>query len=170
MFDTVVFIDNGSTGSIGVFGKDDCHFLLTPVFKVQDYTKKKKTISRLNVKVFENVLSELAPQRNKTLVYLERPLINSTMFNTSVVAARLFEAQLVTLESLGYPYQIVDSKDWQRGLLPSSGHKGTTSAILKKESMDIGLRLFPQFSDIIKKHKDADGILGAYAMYRSLHG
>ena len=32
-----------------------------------------------------------------------------------------------------------------------------------------GLRLFPEFSALIKKHKDADGILGARVMYDILN-
>ena len=170
VFDTVVFIDNGSSGSIGMITRGRSGFVLTPIRKMQDYTKRKKTISRLNVKLFESLLSEWAPDPGRTIVYLERPLINSTMFNTSIAAARLFEAQLVTLESMGYPYQIVDSKDWQRGVLPSSGKKGTTSSILKKESMDIGTRLFPMHAQLIGKHKDADGILGAYSLAQKNHG
>ena len=170
VFDTVVFIDNGSSGSIGMVTSGRSGFVLTPIRKMQDYTKRKKTISRLNVKLFEALIAGWAPDPDRTMVYLERPLINSTMFNTSIVAARLFEAQLVTLESMGYPYQIVDSKDWQRGVLPSSGKKGTTSSILKKESMDIGTRLFPMHAQLIGKHKDADGILGAYSLAQKNHG
>jgi len=30
---------------------------------------------------------------------------------------------------------------------------------LKKASMDIGLRLFPDQANVINKHKDADGLL-----------
>ena len=48
----------------------------------------------------------------------------------------------------------VDSKDWQKVLLPK-GTKGSDE--LKKASLDIGNRLFPQFAD--NKHKDRDGIL-----------
>jgi hypothetical protein len=33
------------------------------------------------------------------------------------------------------------------------------SAELKKASMDIGLRLFPDHGSVIRKHKDSDGLL-----------
>ena len=88
------------------------------------------------------------------------------MFKTTVVGVRFYESLISTLELMGLGYSVVDSKDWQRGLLPSSGKKGTSSAVLKKESLDIGIRMFPQFEELIRKHKDADGILGAYALHR----
>ena len=28
------------------------------------------------------------------------------------------------------------------------------------------LRMFPQYKELIEKHKDADGILGAYVLHR----
>lgn len=48
-----------------------------------------------------------------------------------------------------------DSKHWQRILLP----KGAKGPELKKASMDIGCRLFPEHEKLIRKHKDADGLL-----------
>lgn len=155
----LMFIDNGVTGSIGVFGDYAQDFLLTPVFKVQDYTKAKKNISRVDVAQLARLLDTYKP----SMVVLERPLINPTRFSASISAARALEATITTLELQGYPYMFCDSKEWQREVLPK-GIKG--SAELKKASMDIGLRLFPQFSDLIKKHKDADGILGACVFAR----
>lgn len=166
MYDTVVFIDNGSSGSIGVFSKKENKFFLTPVIKQQDYTKKKKTISRLDVTSFSQFLNGL--DNKSTMIFFERPMINSGRFNTSIVASRVFEAELIIVELFEFPYQIIDSKEWQSDLLPSSRKRGTTSDVLKKESHDIGLRLFPLHAQLINKHKDADGILGAYAMYGDL--
>lgn len=167
LYDTVIFIDNGSTGSIGVISRKGSHFFLTPAYKTQDYTKKKKTISRLNVDEFSKIISQQYCNGNeRKKIFLERPMINSQMFNASIVAARVFEAQLTIIEMFGLPYEILDSKQWQSDLLPSSRKKGTTSAMLKKESMDIGIRLFPEHKILIEKHKDADGLLGAYAMYK----
>ena len=80
-------------------------------------------------------------------------------------AIRAHESEQSILDYLMIPYMFVDSKQWQRGLLPSSGKKGVDSSTLKKESYDIGLRLFPQHAETIAKHGDADGILGAYAFY-----
>ena len=44
-----VGLDNGVSGSIGIVGDDiESVFVKTPVKKVQDYTKAKKEVSRLD--------------------------------------------------------------------------------------------------------------------------
>lgn len=160
------FIDNGTTGSMGFYGYEGAiAFFLTPVKKEQDYTKKKQEVARLDASEFARLLIEVKGKENMEVV-IERPLVNPTLFKATVHAVRCYEATITALELLGIGYRVVDSKDWQRGLLPSSGKKGTDSKTLKKESMDIGIRMFPQFEELIRKHKDADGILGAYAMHR----
>lgn len=160
---TIMFIDNGVTGSIGVISSDGTSaFLLTPTIKQQDYTKAKKNITRIDVPKLMQIVMEHKP----SMVYLERPMINPTRFTATISAVRCLEATLSVLESLEIPYQFIDSKEWQRGLLPSSGKKGTDSATLKQESHDIGIRLFPMHKELIHKHKDADGILGAFVFLK----
>lgn len=165
----VVFIDNGVTGTIGVIASDGYkNFILTPVKKEQDYTKAKKNISRINVPVLYQILKELSDRYDKSIaVFLERPLINPKLFNASISASRSMEATVTILEALGIGYQFVDSKEWQKYELPK-GTKGT--AELKKASMDIGARKYPQFAGLIHKHKDADGILGAERFFREVNG
>ena len=168
----VVFIDNGTTGSIGYYDGLNAEFRMTPAKKEQDYTKAKKTISRIDGGLLYDILSEFSwlKDSERMMVVMERPLINPVRFSSSIVAARAFEATLVIVEHACLPFMFCDSKEWQRGLLPSSGKKGVDSATLKKESMDIGIRLFPQHRELILKHKDADGILGAYQFWRKLNG
>lgn len=172
----VIFIDNGVTGTIGYFDGTSSGFVLTPVQTMQDYTKAKKNITRIDAKKLMDVLGDFAygagddNLSTPPLVILERPLVNPGRFKASMSAMRALEATLAIIESMMLPYQFSDSKDWQKGLLPSSGKKGTDSATLKKESMDIGIRLFPQYRDLISRHKDADGILGAYQWFRKLNG
>ncbi len=162
----VIGIDNGCTGTIGVIDiRNEPAFILTPSFKGQDYTKARKVISRIDVKeLYDFINSYTEGRESASIAYVERPMINPAMFTASIAAARAYEATITVLETLNIPYQPIDSKEWQKGLLPSSGKKGTVSAMLKKESMDVGIRLFPQFKELIRKHKDADGILMAYAM------
>lgn len=156
----IMFIDNGVTGSIGIIkSSTESVFLLTPTVKMQDYTKAKKNITRVDVPKLMQIVMENRP----AIVILERPMINPTRFAATISAVRCLEATLSVLETLEVPYKFVDSKEWQRGLLPSSGKKGTDSATLKQESHDIGIRLFPMHKELIHKHKDADGILGAFA-------
>lgn len=153
-------IDNGSTGTIGIIHDDYIKFCKTPVFETLSYTHKANYIKRLDVKKFINIILKSIEETKMDVInsicVLERPLINPKMFKATLSAVRIFESQLVILDSLNIPYRFVDSKQWQKELLPI-GVK--TSPELKKASMNIGLRLFPSQEELIKKHKDADGLL-----------
>jgi hypothetical protein len=151
---TYIGIDNGVTGSIGVISGSDYLFERTPTIKQQSYTKTKKNISRIDFFIlkifFENRMSLL----HENLVLIERPMVNPTRFSATLSAMRALESTLICLEELNLPYQYIDSKEWQKALLPK-GCKGT--AELKQASRDIGRRLFPKLN--IKDREDADGIL-----------
>lgn len=84
-------------------------------------------------------------------------MINPGRFQASISAVRALEATLITLELLNIPYQYLDSREWQRDILPK-GVKGADE--LKRASLDVGKRLFPQFAHMFKG--DADGILIAH--------
>lgn len=157
---TIIGIDNGTSGSIGLINDETVVFVPTPSKTEQDYTKKKKNISRLDVEKFKSFLEEYI--NKEPLCILERPLVNPKMFRATEGALRCFEAELSIIESLKISHIFLDSKEWQRKILPS-GIKGSKE--LKKASLDIGLRLFPQFEKEIKKQKDADGLLIAYYYY-----
>ena len=163
----IIGIDNGCTGTIGIIdNRGAADFVLTPSFKGQDYTKAKKTVSRIDVpRLYDFIKSKTEGRESLSIAYVERPMINPMRFSASINAARAYEATITVLETLCIPYQPIDSKEWQRGLLPSSGKKGVEASVLKQESKDIGIRLFPQFRDLITKHKDADGIPNARSMF-----
>lgn len=154
-FDVYIGIDNGVTGSIGIIAGKQTYFHLTPVKLEQNYTKKKGNISRVVVEKMKAILGPFADKR--CMIHIERPMINGMRFNASVSAARCLEATLIIIEDLGMAYEYVDSKEWQKMLLP----KGSKGDQLKTDSQNIGCRLFPEHSELIKKHKDADGILMA---------
>lgn len=144
-------VDNGVSGSIGIIYEDGTYeFFVTPVLKAQDYTKAKKQVSRIQPLKLKEILSKVGAG---SMVLIERPMINSTRFNASMSAIRAFEATITILETLGLPYQIEDSKAWQKALLPS----GCTGDDLKSASKDIGNRLFPNTKTV--KHSDCDGML-----------
>jgi hypothetical protein len=86
-------------------------------------------------------------------------MVNSTRFNASLSAIRALEATLIALEESKLPYEYIDSKEWQKHLLPK-GLKGSDE--LKKASLDIGKRLFPS----LELKKDADGVLIAEYLRR----
>lgn len=151
-------IDNGVTGTIGaLFDKSlggDAKFCVMPVKTEQSYTKKKQSITRIDhIKLYNNLYyyKEFNP-----MILIERPMVNPGRFKATVSALRALEVTIVVIENLGLRYQYIDSKEWQKVMLPK-GIKGTPE--LKKASLDIGCRLFPQHTELIKKHKDADGLL-----------
>ena len=138
-------IDNGTSGSIGIIddatGGGNSIFKLTPTFKEQSYTKSKKIISRINVVELEALLNTYAVPVPTAKVIMERPMVNPGRFMATVSALRALEATLIVVERLKLPRQYIDSKQWQKELLPQ-GLKGSDE--LKKASCDIGCRLFPQ--------------------------
>ena len=152
-------IDNGvSSQGIGlIYASGVVEYPKLPTIFQQDYTKTKKNITRLDGPKFLDLLDlallreDLASQ--SAIATVERPMVNPKMFKSTVSALRCHEATLIVLENLGIPYQFIDSKEWQKAMLPT-GTKGPEA--LKKASYDIGKRLFPS---LIDKQKDADSLL-----------
>jgi len=156
---TYVGIDNGVSGTIAVIKDGDVSFCETPVVKVQDYTKRKKMISRLDAVAFDLILSRL--DANDSFIVIERPMINPTRFTATESAIRCHEAMLILIERRGLPYQFCDSREWQSKMLP----KGCAGPDLKVMSKEIGNRLFPKFADV--NHPDRDALLIAEWARRS---
>ena len=162
----IIFIDNGVSGTIGMRSTSGiCEFFEVPTYTEQYYTKAKKNINLLDVDRIRSMINDLRDRFPDSWirVYMERPMVNATRFFASVSAVVCHYMYVQIFKDLKVPYEIVDSKEWQKEMLPH-GIKG--SAEQKKASMDAGLRLFPQFEKLIRKHKDADGILGAEFFYR----
>lgn len=151
---TYIGIDNGVSGTIGSIYGDYAEFIKVPTKSEQNYTKKKANITRINIKSLMDYLRNFI----NPVVIIERPMVNPKRFKATTSALRALEAVIVVLEMMGIPFQYIDSKEWQKELLPS-GIKGSPE--LKKASLDIGCRLFPNFKEEIEKHGDADGILMA---------
>jgi hypothetical protein len=150
-------IDNGVSGSIGVLSTDlPPEFILPPVKSEQNYTKTKKNITRIDYPKLAEYFARFADHPENVHVMLERPMVNPGRFMATTSALRALEATLIILEQFKFPFEYIDSKEWQKVLLPH-GLKGPDE--LKKASHDIGCRLFPQFTELFDKHKDADGML-----------
>lgn len=151
--------DNGVTGSWAFIGDGRSYMVLTPVCKEQSYTKKKGKITRIDWMALETLFVEwlhILEDSKHVRVFLERPMVNSTRFKASMSALRALEATLIVMERHELSYEYIDSKQWQKVMLPK-GCKGTEE--LKAASKDIGIRLFPEHKDIITKRKDADSLL-----------
>lgn len=146
-------VDNGVSGSIGVVDDKGGHWWFkTPTKTEQSYTKTKQNITRIEI----NALLELLEPFKDGKIFLERPVVNPKMFRTTMSAMRALEATLAVVEFLKIPLEYIDSKEWQKALLPH-GVKGSPE--LKRASKDIGSRLFPKLQEEFEKHGDADGIL-----------
>ena len=143
-------IDNGVSGSIGTIFEDSVEYVPMPVNRCLNYTKSKQFLNRVDgVKLWDILFHGTS----NLFCMIERPMINPTRWKASMSAIRALEATLIILEALKVPYQFVDSKEWQRELLP----KGLKKEELKIASLEVGKRLFPQVN--FKGFKDADGLL-----------
>lgn len=165
-------IDNGPSGSIGLICVGDsfraAHFSPMIVRKEQNYTKAKQNITRVDLlRLIEWTIERVPHQilRPNIHVMMERPMVNPRRFKATTSALRALEATLWAVEIMKLSHSYIDSKEWQKELLPK-GTKGTSE--LKKASMDIGIRLFPEHKEIVEKHGDADGLLIAEYCRRTL--
>lgn len=153
-------IDNGTTSTVGIIKKSDtetsAYSFKMPTKKTQKQTIKGGTITRIDVKVLFDVLRKHIPKGAIVSCTMERPMVNPGRFNNTVSAVRALEAVTIVLESLKIPFEIVDSKSWQKKLLPKEA-KGEQ---LKVESLKLGEQLYPNRT--VKGHPDADGLLLAH--------
>jgi hypothetical protein len=134
-------IDNGVSGAITILSSTG-EILIhkkTPIKNHLNYTKKKAFINRVDFKELMMVLKHIT-DNYIPFCMIERPMINPMRWTASSSALRCVEATEIILEELQIPYQFIDSKEWQKILLPS-GLKGDQ---LKKASMDVAKRLFPK--------------------------
>lgn len=157
-----VGVDNGVSGTIGIITEEEVLFRKTPTKSEQNYTKKKGNVTRIKSTELKEYLKTSIGFVNPSnvIVAIERPMVNPTRFQATTSALRALEATLVVIEDLDLPLIYLDSKEWQKELLP----KGVKGDELKKASLDIGNRLFPQFKEF--KHEDRDGILMAEYLRR----
>ena len=166
-----VGIDNGVTGTVAAIiedkatGEYETMFMETPVLSHLSYQKsKKKHMNRVDWQKLSDFFSGLQRSCDRTVVCIERPMINSVRFDASLSARASLEAMLILFEMYSLPYSYIDSRAWQKELLPA-GIKG--SAEQKEASKEVGLRMFPEHGALINRHKDADALLIAAYMRRT---
>lgn len=159
MIRTYIGIDNGVTGSIGIIITtsrivDNVFTFQTPIYQQPYYTKKEKTVTRININAMNIMLKNIAGKMNPIAI-LERPKVTPQRFYQSLSAIRSHEATLIALEQLNielYRHGCIDSREWQKIILP-----GIHGKELKEKSLEVGLRLFPNIN--IGSLKDLDGLL-----------
>lgn len=147
---TFIGIDNGISGSIGIIFDNEIIYLHTPIKKELNYTKTKQWLHRVDGKELKKILLSYSDIIN---IAIERPMINPGRFKATVSAIRALEATLIVIEDLQLPYQYIDSREWQKELLPKDLEKEE----LKIASLQIGKRMFPKID--FKGFLDADGLL-----------
>jgi hypothetical protein len=144
-------IDNGVTGAITILSEDGfvhAH-VKTPVKNCLNYTKKKAFINRVNYQELSDLLFDMIAT-DTPFCMIERPMVNPMRWGASVSALRCLEATEILLEELKIPYQFIDSKEWQKALLPS----GLQKEELKKAADSVAHRLFPKLTIV-----NADSVL-----------
>lgn len=158
----ILGLDNGTTGSLSVYDTNlnimTVHAL--PVKKELDYTKEVKHITRIDYPGMCELLTQIKKDTNNDIhVYMEKPFTGGAIFmQNSIKAFRCFEAELIALEECEIGYTVINSKDWQKKVLPH-GIKG--SAELKKAALDVARRLYPYLSEKLTK-ENADSVLIAH--------
>jgi hypothetical protein len=150
-------VDNGVSNCLGmaaITSEGAASIFPIPTKKQLSYTKVAKNITRIDHQGLKRSIQGLIDAfPGEQLVFaLERPMVNGARFNASLSAIRCLESMLIALEEFSLPYSYIDSKEWQKVMLPS-GIKGTKD--LKEASKQIGQRLFPY----IQIKGDADSLL-----------
>lgn len=142
-------IDNGISGAITILSDSGkvLHHDNTPVIKCLNYTKSKAFIHRID---FQRMNEAFLKVESIDFCLIERPMITPYRFRASISAIRSIEATMIVLEALQIPYQFIDSKEWQKALLPL----GLIQAELKIAANDVGRRLFPTLTIV-----NADSLL-----------
>lgn len=145
---TFIGIDNGVSGAIGIVNGVRTEWWPMPVRKELNYTKAKKWINRVNTNHLKFYIEGIT---DDAIALIERPMVNPGRFQATISAVRCLEATLIVLEECNIPFQYVDSRQWQKDMLPS----GLEGDELKAASLEIGRRMWPT----IKFKPDADAML-----------
>jgi hypothetical protein len=152
--------DNGIGNISAVWPDKPAEYKITPIRKCLNYTKKASYISRLDRIKTREILEEWI-NGYMPIIVIERPMVNPGRFKATASGLRVVEAQESVMEDMGLPYRFIDSKEWQKVLLPQ-GVKGPAT---KTASLDVGKRLFPHLQGLFKN--DADSLLIAEYIRRN---
>jgi len=153
-------IDNGVSGSVAILDSAGAvkDFFPTPVFRDLNYTKTKAWVNRVNTMLLSEFLYSY---REDCTTAIERPMVNPGRFKATVSALRALEATLIVLEGNKIPYRFIDSKEWQKEMLPA----GLEGPELKEASTMVCKRIFPGVE--VKKPGDGDSLLIAEYLRRN---
>ena len=154
-------IDNGNGNFSAVWPDKPADYCQTPVRSCLNYTKTVAHITRLDRGAARKILEEWT-KGYQPIVCIERPMIHPGRWKATMSGIRMTEAQEILMEDLSLAYRFLDSKEWQKVMLPA-GIKGSENT--KPASLEVGKRLFPHLAEKLKK--DADSLLMAEYARRS---
>ena len=155
-------IDNGVSGFYAVLSQQGevMAFDPMPTKKTLNYTKAKQWVTRLSFVRVNDIFYRLKDAK----AAIERPMVMPGRFKATISAIRALEVVETALEIQEIPYQFIDSREWQKVLLPKGLEKGET----KKASDEVCRRLFPGIP--VKKSGDGDALLIAEHLRRKENG
>lgn len=172
-------IDNGSTGSYTFLngnGELLC-FKPVPTFKLKKWTTSSKQghITVIDIESLKRELELIIKDKNidEIVCNIERPAVGFSGWSiwTSLSGVVAWVSVQYVLISLGIKYNTIDSKQWQKLLIPQAlGKKdskkkkrGERNKYLKIESDKLARELFPDIT--LKNSGDGDSINIAYYLY-----
>ena len=124
----------------------------------------------IDIDKLKKILKDLIPNVSDTICYLERPAVNyhaGWAMQSSLSAFGAWLSVLYVLNSLGIKYEMIDSKQWQNGMIPEatgknnkeyvrSLEKGERNKLLKKAADKLAKELYPSVA--FKDSGDGDSI------------
>jgi len=169
----IIAIDNGVTGTITIIRNDGLvSCCKMPVRKCLDYTKTKHYVTRVDF----NELCKILANTFMSQAYIERPMVNPMRWKATISAVRCLESVLLALEICGIGYEFLDSKEWQKVMIPQaktveyidkSGKKRRKQdkAEIKTLAKQIATRMFPKIMAECDEYADSL-LMGEYIKRR----
>lgn len=190
MYQYILGFDNGTTAHftlVDLSGKL-LAFEKVPTYQQDSWSKPKKKkyktkdgyitkpyqskFTFVDIDTLKILLFNVVPNLAKTICYLERPAVNyhaGWAMQSSLSAFGAWLSVLYVLKALHIDYEIIDSKQWQNGLIPeatgknnkeySKGlkrDKGERNKLLKKAADGFAKSLYPDLE--FKESGDGDSV------------
>lgn len=161
-------IDNGVSGALAYYKDGIMGIKDLPIKNVQSYTKKVQFINKIDFVGLKSIFQLFRSYNQPIKVLWERPFVNPMMFNSSILSMLSYQTTLNVFEELQIPFEMIDSKVWQKAMLPQGIYKTVQDKngknrikadkkVLKKASIDMANRIYPYLE--IKKDGQADAVM-----------
>lgn len=188
MYNYILGFDNGTTAHFALVDIDGklIAFEKVPTYQQDSWSKPKKKkyktkdgyetrlfqpkFTFIDIDALKDLLIKIIPNTKHTICYLERPAVNYSMgwaMQSSLSAFGAWLSVLYVLNKLNIECIIIDSKQWQNGIIPEATgknnkeyvkglKKGERNKLLKKAADELAHKLFPNLK--FKESGDGDSI------------